>query len=80
MAAEHVKTLPIFWGIGSADIRYKIIRESADFVLSEMGVPTASGETSAGVELHTYNGLTHSTSAQEMQDLGAWLRRVVPAV
>lgn len=70
-ACSHAsKDLDIFMGHGTADqvVTYRYAQKSAD-ALQEMG---------RRVSFHSYPGLTHSASAAELDDWGAFLSRVLP--
>ncbi|KAJ7642295.1 Phospholipase/carboxylesterase [Mycena rosella] len=82
LASPHAASVPIFWGHGAVDpmISHSLGRLSADFLTSEIGVPTAPATGEAkGLTFKTYDGLAHSIGSQEMKDLGAWLNKVLPA-
>ncbi|KAJ7293864.1 Phospholipase/carboxylesterase [Mycena rebaudengoi] len=82
LATSHAASVPIFWGHGSADpmISYSLGRQSADFLTSEISIPTApaTGEAT-GLSFNTYQGMAHSIGPQELKDLGTWLKKLVPA-
>ncbi|KAJ6609243.1 Alpha/Beta hydrolase protein [Mycena sp. CBHHK59/15] len=79
MAAPHATTIPIFYGMGTRDPRGHLIRGSVEFLGAKMGVPAAGASGSRnGLEMHTYEGMTHSISAEEVRDLGVWLKQVLP--
>ncbi|KAF8897905.1 Phospholipase/Carboxylesterase-domain-containing protein [Infundibulicybe gibba] len=90
MASTHAATTPIFWGHGSADplVKLQLGRDSTDFLVSVLGVPRAppSSATSAsapttppkGLVWNVYEGIGHTTSQRELDDLRMWIRRIVP--
>ncbi|KZP03946.1 Phospholipase/carboxylesterase [Athelia psychrophila] len=79
MAAPHSAQMPIFWGHGTSDamITYQRADESVDFLTKELGFSRSAGAVT-GLEFHPYAHMGHSTSPQELTDLAAWLKRVVP--
>lgn len=82
MASSHAASVPIFWGQGRDDplVQVKFASDSVEFVKSQVGVPVASaqGEPS-GLSYKIYSGLAHSANEDELDDLKAWIKRVIPA-
>ncbi|KAJ7139539.1 Phospholipase/carboxylesterase [Mycena epipterygia] len=80
LASQHAASVPIFWGHGSADpmISHDLARQAADFLTSQIGVPTAPPDKAQGLTFKSYN-ISHSIGSQEVKDLGAWLNQVLPA-
>lgn len=80
MMSDHAKAIPIFWGHGTHDplIRYELALGSTQFLRKEAGIKEASKEDPAGIEFHAYQGLVHSAAQEEIDDLGAWMKRVIP--
>lgn len=85
MASEHVKDVPMFWGHGKNDplVTYpKMGKASADFLVDELGVKRVeTGQTTGipvGLEFHGYEGVVHSASEEELDDLRSWLKRTIP--
>lgn len=54
----------------------------ADFLKNEVGIKTVEEPKAAtrtpGLAFHAYDGLTHSVSEEEVDDLKDWLRKVIP--
>ncbi|KAJ7269727.1 Phospholipase/carboxylesterase [Mycena rebaudengoi] len=81
MVSAHAPSVPIFWGHGAADpvVKYSLGRLSADFLVNEIGIPTApSLGAPTGLDFHTYEGLEHSLRADELDDLALWLEKIIP--
>ncbi|KAI0940286.1 hypothetical protein AcV5_001435 [Taiwanofungus camphoratus] len=82
MASPHIKSLPIFWGHGKRDplVKYPLGVRSVEFLKSQLGVlPAASDSPQAGgICFNSYDGLPHSTNNEELRDLLAWLKKVLP--
>lgn len=78
---DHAKKLPLFWGHGKSDplIRFTWAEQSIKFLKESLGFPEATKENPVGIEFHGYNGLVHSASDEEIEDLQAWLEKVLPA-
>ena len=76
---EHASKLPIFWGHGRDDplVPLRLAEMSKEYLLNA-GCKPAGEESPAGLEYHTYDGVPHSVSPEEIADLGKWLKRVVP--
>ncbi|KAG9102000.1 hypothetical protein FS749_000565 [Ceratobasidium sp. UAMH 11750] len=73
MFSSHAKSTPIFWGHGTSDpvIPYRFGAGSVQILKEKAGFEE--------VEFHPYQGIAHSTDTQEIVDLSAWLKRVIPA-
>ncbi|KAF7981752.1 hypothetical protein HWV62_32377 [Athelia sp. TMB] len=79
MAKAHAAQTPIFWGHGTDDqmVTYQRAVESVELLTNELGfVQTQDAVT--GLEFHTYRGMTHSTCQNELDNLAAWLKRIIP--
>ncbi|CCO26535.1 lysophospholipase II [Rhizoctonia solani AG-1 IB] len=63
---------PIFWGHGTADpvVPYKFGQMSADHMKGSLGF--------SNLQFNSYKGMAHSAEQQEIADLGAWLKSVIP--
>ena len=81
MMSDHARKLPIFWGHGKQDplVRYEWAEQSVVFMKSTLGIHDATADDIAGIEFHGYNGLVHSADDREIDDLQAWLCKVLPA-
>lgn len=80
MANDHARKLPIFWGHGRQDplVRYIWAEQSVEFLKSQIGIREATQDDPTGLEFHGYNGLVHSASEKEVDDLQTWLCKVLP--
>ncbi|KAF1325498.1 Acyl-protein thioesterase, partial [Globisporangium splendens] len=70
-AAPEAITTPALICHGDADARIPLAR-----VLAAKETLEAAG---VGVDLRVYNGLTHSVSMEELNDVTRWLQRMLPA-
>ncbi|EGG02956.1 lysophospholipase [Melampsora larici-populina 98AG31] len=68
----HSVSLPVFWGHGTDDplVRYDWGQESVDFLVKTLGMKR--------VDFKTYQGLTHSASPKEIEDMMAWIGSKLP--
>lgn len=80
MVSSHASSLPVFWGHGTKDplVNYQLGRISADFIISEIGLPAAPSSGAPGIDFHTYNALAHSIRGDELADLTSWLKKILP--
>ncbi|OCH94523.1 Phospholipase/carboxylesterase [Obba rivulosa] len=82
MASDHCKFVPIFWGHGKDDplIKFEYGVNSVEYLKSALGIPIVAPDApeKGGISFHSYDGVEHSTSTQELGDLKNWLKRVVP--
>ncbi|KIM57370.1 hypothetical protein SCLCIDRAFT_1219419 [Scleroderma citrinum Foug A] len=80
MMSDHAKSLPIFWGHGTADplVRLELATKSVDYLVNcgltrlrrnEIGSP--------GLMFVGYRGVEHSSCQEELNDLGEFLKRVL---
>jgi len=79
MSAPHAPQTPLFWGHGKSDplVLYKFGTESVEFLTSKIGFTPTTGSTT-GLDFRTYEGMGHSSCQTELDDLKAWIKRVVP--
>ncbi|OBZ70220.1 Acyl-protein thioesterase 1 [Grifola frondosa] len=81
MTSEHAKSVPVFWGHGKRDplVKFQIGEASARFLQTDIGIATAATDTSQnGLSFHAYDDLPHSASEEELDDLKAWLKKILP--
>ncbi|KAF9493964.1 Phospholipase/carboxylesterase [Pleurotus eryngii] len=81
MISPHATSLPIFWGHGDADplVKFEWGTVSRDFLSTELGFALASSKADTkGLSFNGYRGLVHSSSPEEINDLKAWLKKVMP--
>jgi predicted esterase len=85
MRGPHASSLPIFWGHGTADplITFEIGRLSVDLLKSSLGLSAAPRDapdaaSSKGIAFREYPGLQHGASPEELVDLKAWLKKILP--
>ena len=71
VTAERVGATPIFWGHGTAD-------PAIPFAAAEQGWKQLAA-VKAALETHTYRGMTHTISEEELRDAATWLDRVLKA-
>nr|GAT51572.1 predicted protein [Mycena chlorophos] len=83
MISQHAKSLPIFWGHGSADplVRHELAVKSVDFLRESIGINTSpAAEQLVGLSFTSYAGVQHSVNDRELSDLKTWLKKVLPSV
>ena len=73
MFSAEATTTPIFWGHGKSDnvVPYRFGAGSVQILKDKLGFKD--------LEFKSYEGVGHSADTQEIADLGAWLKRVLPA-
>jgi len=81
MVSKHAKSIPIFWGHGSADplVKYQLCKDSVDFLVNRLGIsqPSSSSERK-GLSFKIYEGVGHTTNQEELDDLRSWIKRAIP--
>lgn len=80
MANDHAKKLPIFWGHGKNDplVRFEWAKNSVNFLKNDLGISEATKDQPTGLQFFAYPGLVHSANDEEVEDLQAWLEKVMP--
>lgn len=82
MMSQHAKSIPIFWGHGSADplVRYELCTNSIEHLNTVCGIPElgAGDENINGIRRKVYRGMAHSSCPEELNDLKVWLKMVIP--
>ncbi|CAE6454649.1 unnamed protein product [Rhizoctonia solani] len=72
MLSPSASSTQIFWGHGTSDttVPYKFGQLSVHHMQNNLNF--------ANIQFESYQGMAHSAEQQEIADLGAWLRRVIP--
>ncbi|KAJ1308570.1 hypothetical protein OPQ81_004269 [Rhizoctonia solani] len=72
LLSPSATSTPIFWGHGTADavVPYKFGQMSVEHMQGSLGF--------ANIQFNSYKGMAHSADQQEIADLGAWLKKVIP--
>jgi len=81
MLSDHARSIPIFWGHGSADplIKYEVCERSVEYLKTECGIKLLGDDDQGGVGVRcrVYEGMAHSSCPEELDHLRSWLRSVV---
>jgi len=82
MLSEHARSIPVFWGHGSADplVKLDLCNKSVEFLKDECGIKVLSegDKELVGIRCKVYPGMQHSSCPDELKDLRTWLKSVVP--
>lgn len=80
MVSDHAKKLPIFWGHGKADplVVYEACQQSITYLKKDVGIVDAKDGETTGLWFKGYEGVPHSVCEEEVEDLGTWLKSVLP--
>lgn len=80
MLSPHATSLPVFFGHGKADdvVSYQYAEKSVDVLKNTLGFPTASASDFHGVRFESYDRLGHSVDMRVVNDVGEWLKEVLP--
>ena len=80
MLSQHATSTPIFWGHGSSDplVKVELCSRSVEILTKECGIPKAEEGRIAGLKKNIYDGMGHSSSQEELNDLKSWLKSVIP--
>jgi len=82
MLSDHARSIPIFWGHGSADplVKYEWCEKSVAFLSKQCKIKELGEDdkTVVGLRCKVYQGMVHSSSPEEMDDLRSWLKSVIP--
>ncbi|CCM02315.1 uncharacterized protein FIBRA_04406 [Fibroporia radiculosa] len=83
MATPSNITTPIFWGHGKDDplVKFDTAIRSVEILKLQLNIPTADLESpeKGGLMFNSYEDLPHSASNEELRDLKAWLKKVLPS-
>jgi lysophospholipase-1 len=55
-------------------------KDSSDFLVQQLGIPVSKpGDVNLkGLSLHMYEGVGHTTTQRELDDLKEWIKRAIP--
>ncbi|CAE6455861.1 unnamed protein product [Rhizoctonia solani] len=72
LMAPNAASTNIFWGHGTSDgvVPYKFGQMSVHHMQNNLNF--------ANIQFNSYRGMAHSADQQEIADLGAWLRNIIP--
>ncbi|KAF9498764.1 Phospholipase/carboxylesterase [Pleurotus eryngii] len=78
---KEATSTPVFWGQGAQDslVKSAFGRESADFLVTELGMPVGVPNECRGLSFITYDNLGHATNPMELDDVCNWLKKAIPA-
>lgn len=83
MMSGHAKSLPIFWGHGTADplVRFQFASLSIEYLVGNCGLTRLDRNKigTPGLTFVAYQGVEHSSCPEELVDLREFLKRAVPA-
>jgi lysophospholipase-1 len=80
MASPTASSIPIFWGNGSVDplVKAQYCKDSTDFLVQQLGIPFAKPGDVNGLTYNVYEGVGHTTSDGELDDLKEWIKKAIP--
>lgn len=80
MASSTASSIPVFWGHGSVDplVKSEYYKISSDFLVQQLGMPVAKPEGVEGLTYHLYEGVGHTTTQKELDDLKEWIKKAIP--
>ena len=81
MSSPTASSIPVFWGHGSIDplVKSEYSKASSDFLVQQLGMPIARPEdVKKGLSYHVYEGVGHTATEKELDDLKEWIKRVIP--
>jgi predicted esterase len=81
LVSPHAPTVPIFWGQGRQDplVKYELASASADTLSKMLDIPVTSNTNEVGgISFNVYEGIGHTTNQKELDDLRAWITRLLP--
>ena len=84
MLSPFATSLPIFWGIGTADelVSHSYSAACVQYLTSELGLSSTAEDDpwgTVGVHFESYQDMPHTIGPQELQDVYDWLKEVIPA-
>lgn len=81
MASPTASSIPIFWGYGSVDplVKTEFSKASCEFLVQQLGMPIAKpGDVKKGLSCHVYEGVGHTATPKELDDLKDWIKKIIP--
>lgn len=82
MVSDQARQLPIFWGHGKADplVTFEKATSSLEFLKAHLGIDEVEPDAvlDGGIEFHAYDALLHTVDDRELDELRAFLKKVVP--
>ncbi|KAL0950161.1 hypothetical protein HGRIS_010155 [Hohenbuehelia grisea] len=80
IVSPHASSLPVFWGAGTSDtlVKLQFSRDSADFLVNNLGMTYGKKDDCQGLSYIMYDGLGHCTIPCELDDLKAWIKKAIP--
>ncbi|KAF8165667.1 Phospholipase/carboxylesterase/thioesterase [Crassisporium funariophilum] len=80
MATQQAPTIPIFWGTGSADplVKIQLGKDSTEFLVQQLGIPISKPGELKGLSFNVYDGMGHTTTPKELDELRAWIKKAIP--
>ncbi|KAF7316476.1 Delta-sterol C-methyltransferase [Mycena indigotica] len=82
MTSSHASSIPIFWGHGTADriVTLELGQASAQYLINEVGIPRSDPPGAPqGLSFLEYSNLEHRLRDDELLDVMAWLKKIIPA-
>lgn len=83
LVTSEAKNVPVFHGHGSRDpiVQYTYGQRSVEYLRDSVGMGEAreEGGRPKGVRFETYKGMPHSACPEEIEHVGQWLEKVLPA-
>ncbi|KAG1755375.1 Phospholipase/carboxylesterase/thioesterase [Suillus lakei] len=81
--SPHAKSVPVFWGHGTADavIYYKVGELSVELLQDQLGIVKHSAHDqlgAPGINFRSYERMGHASCKKEMEDLVTFLGSVIP--
>ncbi|KAG6891704.1 hypothetical protein C0992_010107 [Termitomyces sp. T32_za158] len=81
LASSYASSIPVFYGHGSADplVKLEKCEASAEFLATELKIPRSNNRrVASGLSHVVYQGLTHTTNQEELDDLKEWIISALP--
>jgi predicted esterase len=81
MMSPDALSTPIFWGHGTADqlVLLDFSKKSVELLTTEMGMIRGRPDTFGGLSYHLYDGIGHTTTQKELEDLKTFVKNAVPS-
>ena len=81
MASPTASSIPVFWGHGAVDplVKKEYSEASSKFLVEQLGMPVAKpDDVKKGLSYHMYEGVGHTATQRELDDLKDWIKEVIP--
>lgn len=79
MAVQKNLSTPIFWGRDDTLVTVEFAQSCVDHLVNVVGLSLTKAEKIGGLSYHVYDGLAHSVSDVELEDVKRFIIATIPS-